>query len=60
MDTPEEYKEKFKGHWIDESCPNCGGKLISNEMGDVWCGSIICAFGIDDMRGDANVVKKGK
>lgn len=58
MNKQREYKQKFKGRWIDKECPKCGGQMIGTHTGDEWCGNMKCGYGLDDFKDNVDVVKK--
>lgn len=34
------------GDWIDEYCPKCGAQMLGNKIGNEWCSSVICNYGV--------------
>ena len=46
MRKSQEDRQKFRGVWIPEECPECGGKMLGNAIGEKWCS--ICDHGITD------------
>lgn len=34
------------GDWIDEYCPKCGAQMLGNKIGNEWCSSVVCNYGV--------------